>query len=352
MKAIRTAIVGYGRSGRNIHTHLLKQLPDRYQIVAYVESDPERRAMIKAEMGIDAYIQIEDLLERKDLDLVVVASYSNNHADNCKTLLKNGFTVLSEKPAAENDQEFVSVVQTAQENNASYHVFQQYRFSPAYRQVKAVIESGKLGRIVQVTLNYDNFARRWDWQTIHARTAGSLLNTGPHPVDHALELMGFPQDIKVVCKMARAHTSGDGEDYVKMLILAPDAPVVDIEISSCNAYASDIFLVQGTRGTLRGTAKKLVWQYYLDEENEPRPLMVASLKDDKGEPIYCREKLVTHEEEWQAEEEDNNAKGLAFYRAYYQTLTNGAPFLVTLDQVRLQMQVIAEAHRQNADLFA
>jgi predicted dehydrogenase len=39
MKAIRTAIVGYGRSGRNIHTHLLRQLPDLYQIVAYVESD-------------------------------------------------------------------------------------------------------------------------------------------------------------------------------------------------------------------------------------------------------------------------------------------------------------------------
>ncbi|NLO35458.1 MAG: Gfo/Idh/MocA family oxidoreductase [Clostridiaceae bacterium] len=351
MKAIRTAIVGYGRSGRNIHTHLLRQLPDLYQIVAYVESDPERRAMIKAEMGIDATSQIESLLERDDLDLVVVASYSDHHAENSKTLLRKGLTVLSEKPAAKDEQAFESVVQTAREHDASYHVFQQYRFSPAYRQIKGVIASGKLGRIVQISLNYDNFARRWDWQTIHSRTAGSLLNTGPHPVDHALDLMGFPEDVSVVCKMDRAHTAGDGEDYVKMLLLAPGAPVADIEISSCNAYASDTFLVQGTRGTLHGTAKELAWQYYLEAENEPRPLIVTSLKNEKGEPIYCREKLVTHQETWQASEEDNNAKGLAFYRAYYQTLTEGAPFLVTLDQVKLQLQVIAKAHQQNAGLF-
>ncbi len=160
--------------------------------------------MIKAEMNIDAESRIESLLERDDLDLVVVASYSDDHAENSKTLLRKGMTVLSEKPAAKDDQEFLSVVQTAKEHAASYHVFQQYRFSPAYRKIKDVIASGKLGRIVQISLNYDNFARRWDWQTLHDRTAGSLLNTGPHPVDHALDLMGFPEDVSVVCKMDRA----------------------------------------------------------------------------------------------------------------------------------------------------
>ena len=46
LKKIRVALIGYGRSGRNIHRKLLLQLPDKYEFVAFVEQDKERREMI------------------------------------------------------------------------------------------------------------------------------------------------------------------------------------------------------------------------------------------------------------------------------------------------------------------
>lgn len=351
MKKMNVAIIGYGRSGRDIHTHLLQMLPDQYNIVAYAEIDAQRREMIKNEMGVDVYEDYTGFFSRDDIDVVINASFSHHHAAINQALLQAGFNVLTEKPAAKDEPEFDSVLAAAEKSGKSFYVFQQYRFSPAFRKIREIISSGILGRIVQISLNYDGFARRWDWQTVHAWTAGSLLNTGPHPVDHALTLMGFPQDVNVFAAMDTAQTYGDGEDYAKLILTARDRPVVDIEISSCNAFAPKTFCVQGTRGTLYGGTEHLDWKYYIEDENPPQKLTTVPLRNEKGEPLYCREKLVMHAGEWDADGKDFDEKGLGFYRAFYDSFMNGTPFEVTLDQVKLQMRVMGQAHAQNKPLF-
>lgn len=352
MPALRVAIIGYGRSGRDIHTHLLRQMPGQYQIVAYADTDAQRRAMIERETGLQAVAGHRELITRRDqFDLVINASFSDDHAPISRELLAQGINVLSEKPAARDPAEFGAVLDAAKRSGARYHVFQQYRFSPAFQRIQEVIASGILGRIVQVGLQYDGFSRRWDWQTMHARAAGSLLNTGPHPVDHALALMGFPEDVQVVCRMDCAQTFGDGEDYVKLLLCAPGSPVADIEISACNAFADCTFLIQGTRGTLKGGPQRLLWRYYSDTEAPAQRLIEEPLRGERGEPIYCGEKLPMREGEWSTDANDFDEKGLGFYRALYDTYVHGAEFPITSAQVALQMHVMHEAHAQNKPLF-
>jgi predicted dehydrogenase len=352
MKKLKAAIIGYGRSGRDIHTRLLKQLPEMYEIIAYAEADPERRAMIEKEMNVPVYESYRELFKIKnEFDFVVNASFSHEHASISKELMAEGINVLSEKPAARDYDEFQTVLETQKRTGVSYTVFQQYRFSPAFNKVRQLIADGVLGRVVQINLYYDGFARRWDWQTIHKYTAGSLLNTGPHPVDHALTLMGFPEDVGVRCFMDCAHTYGDGEDYVKLLLNAKGVPVVDIEISSCNGFADYTYLVQGTYGSLKGSDKKLEWKYFKEDEAPRQKLILEPLKGEQGEPLYCREKLPMHTDSWEATEEDFNAKGLGFYRAYHKAFTENGDFAVKNEHVALQMKVMQEAHRQNAELF-
>jgi scyllo-inositol 2-dehydrogenase (NADP+) len=351
MKKLNVAIVGYGRSGRDIHAHLLKMLPEQFNIVAFADSDAQRRDMIKAELGLDAYEDYIGFFGRSDIDFVINASFSHHHAKISRELMKAGFDVLSEKPAAKDEAEFDSILKTAAETGKRYFVFQQYRFSPAFRKINEVIESGVLGRIVQVGLSYSGLSRRWDWQTIHSWTGGSLLNTGPHPVDHALAFMGFPQDAEVFAAMENCHASGGAEDYAKVIIRAKGCPVADIEISACNAYPAKTFHVQGTRGTLYGGVDRLDWKYYKDSENPPRELDSSPLRGEKGEPLYCREKLNFHEDSWEAAGNDFQEKGLGFYRAFYESFVNGTPFEITSEQIKLQMRVIGMAHDQNKALF-
>lgn len=354
MKKLRVAVIGYGRSGRNIHRDLLVQLPEKYEIVAIADVDQDRRRMIKQEMGQEALSDYRQLFGRDDIDLVINASYSHEHARISSDLLLNGFNVLCEKPAAENVAEFSQVLAAQRVSGKDYYVFQQYRFSPAYMKLKEIVESGKLGRIVQVTFNFVGFSRRWDWQTVHAFTAGSLHNTGPHPMDWALDMMGFPEDVEVFCAMDRAHTAGNAEDYVKMLLRAPGAPVAEIEISASFGFGKDTYQIHGTRGCLTGTDKGLKWKYYADDEVTPLALSTQPLRDENGAPIYCREKLPLHEEEWNPNEwEANvfNAKGINFYNALHETITNGAPFLITNEQIMRQMEITEDAYWQNEELF-
>ena len=354
MKTIRVALIGYGRSGRNIHRSLMSQLPEKYEIVAFVDLDAQRRALIRRENGVEALPDYRDLFGRTDIDLVVNASYSFDHARISADLLRHGFNVLSEKPAARDADEFASTLRAARESGGRYFVFQQYRFAPAYRRIREVVESGKLGRIIQFTFTFDSFARRWDWQTVHGFNAGNLHNMGPHPLDWALDMMGFPEDVSVFCAMDRAHFFGDGEDFVKLFLRAPGAPLGEIEVSASYAYGKNTYELQGTRGCLTGTDVGLKWQYYRDEEAPVQRLDTRSLRAADATPVYGLETLPIHEESWQPtgyEVDAFNAKGLNCYNALYETLTEGRPFLIRNEEIMLQMRVTEEAYRQNAALF-
>ena len=215
-----------------------------------------------------------------------------------------------------------------------------------------------MGRIVAIDIKFDNFARRWDWQTIHGNTAGVLLNNGPHYVDWALALMGFPADIEVSAYFDRANYAGDGEDYVKLILHAPGAPMADIQLSSCNAFPVQLLLVQGTQGTMKGNETSLSWKYFKPQEATPLKLDTRPLRNEKGEPLYCREKLNFYEESWTPElgsrsphEYDFTEKGLAYYRALYANFTSGVDFAVKNEHLLLQMNVMGSAHAQNKGLF-
>lgn len=350
MKQMRIAIIGYGRSGRDIHKKLLDQLSELFEIVAIADGDIQRREMIFAESGIKANEDYTAFFGRQDIDLVINASFSKDHAPITIDLLQHGFNVLTEKPAAGNTEELRTILEAAETSGKKFFAFQQYRFAPSYLKVKEVIASGILGEIVQVGLNYSGFSRRWDWQTIQSYAAGSLLNTGPHPVDQALDLMGFPENIKVSAAMRRVHTYGDAEDYVKIILQAIGAPVVDLEISSANAYSDHTYLIQGTQGTLKGTTKSLEWTYFIPKEAPEHKLDPLPLKNEKGEPLYCSEKLELHQGTWTAEGvevDDFNCKGLAFYRHLFDKMTSDEPIAITNAHLLKQIEVISEAHKQN-----
>ncbi|MCL2833551.1 MAG: Gfo/Idh/MocA family oxidoreductase [Treponema sp.] len=358
MKKLKTAIIGYGRSGRNIHTNLQKQLPELFEIAAYIDGDEQRREMIKREMNVPVFPEYTALFGHNEIDLVVNSSFSHNHAPISRDLLKHGFNVLCEKPAAKDDREFQTVLDTAAETDNKFFVFQQYRFAPGFIKIQEIIASGVLGRVVAINIVNDGFERRWDWQTVHEDNAGVLLNKGPHYLDWALALMQFPQNIEVFACFDRANYAGNGEDYVKLILRSPGAPAADLQFSACNAFPSQTFLIHGTQGTLYGSETSLKWKYFKPLEAPPLKLEPGTLRNEKGEPIYCREKLEFYEDSWTMDsgslapqQFEFNAKGLTYYRALHASLTAGAEFPIKNEQVMLQMKVFGSAHAQNTRLF-
>ncbi|MGF9911143.1 Gfo/Idh/MocA family oxidoreductase [Paenibacillus ehimensis] len=353
---LNVGIIGQGRSGRNIHGAQLALMNERYRIAAVADGLEERRRRAEQEYGCRAYATYQEMAEAEKLDLVVNASPSDLHFPITLDLLNRGLNVLCEKPLAKTPEEVDRLIEASERSGAVLAVFQQSRYMPAFVKLRQIIESGVLGRIVQIDLTNNHFGRRWDWQSLQENNGGNLLNTGPHPVDQALQLFGGDQLPQVVCVMDRANTFGDAEDYVKLLLRGPGRPTVDIEISSCSAYAREKFIVQGTCGGLRGNNGYLEWKYFKPEEAPEQRLIREPLFDANGEPAYCTEQLRWYEERWElALPEGKNEFGYMteqLYEMLYRTLGEGAPLEITPHQVRLQMAVMEECRRQNPLIYA
>ncbi|TBL72727.1 Gfo/Idh/MocA family protein [Paenibacillus thalictri] len=352
MSKIRVAIIGQGRSGRDIHAFSLGQMKDRYEIVAIADQLEERRVRAQKELGCDVYSDHREFYGRTDIDLVINASPSHLHFPVTKELLENGFNVLCEKPLAKTAEEVDVLIQMAERTGKLLAVYQQSRYAPAFQKIREIIEAGTIGRVVQVSIAYNNFARRWDWQTLKANNGGNLLNTGPHPVDQALQFFGTDMMPQVTCIMDRANTAGDAEDFVKLLLHGKGRPVVDVEISSCCAYPSFTYNIQGTNGGIKGSTTHLDWKYFKSEEAGELKLITTPLVNSNEEPAYCREELTWYEDSWDIPDEAGkhlfHAMAQRFYSMLYNTIKEGQALEITPQHVRQQIAVMEECHRQNS----
>lgn len=349
MPVLRAAILGQGRSGRDIHGAHLSKDPERYRIVAVVDPLEERRARARAEYGCETFADHLPLLKRGDLDLVVNAAPSRFHVPLTLQLLEAGLNVLCDKPLAARAADVDRLITASEASGRLLAIFQQSRYSPAFLQLRRVLDSGVLGEIAQVSIAFSGFSRRYDWQTLTREMGGNLLNTGPHPLDQALQLFGTDRMPEVTCFMRRTTTLGDADDHVLLILSGEGRPLLHLEISSCDRYAGPTYKVYGSRGGLAGDTRRLEWQYYDAATAPALQLTTTPLNKPDGTPAYCSDALEWRREEWTAPEGTGlfETMSAAFYAMLHRTLTEGAPLEITPQQVRQQVAVIEEARRQN-----
>ncbi|MBO7385599.1 MAG: Gfo/Idh/MocA family oxidoreductase, partial [Clostridia bacterium] len=262
MNKLNVAIIGQGRSGRDIHGRFFRsEANDKFRVAAVVDALEDRRDRAKEEYGCDVYADYRDLFGRTDIDLVVNSTFSHMHTPVTIDLLEHGFNVICEKPFAKTYEDGSRSIAAAKKNGKLLNVFQQSRFAPYYREIKKVLASGVLGSIAQISISFSGFARRWDWQTSQLYAGGNVRNTGPHPLDQAMDLLGFPEEVNVLSRLGRFDTFGDADDYAKIILMVPGKPWIDIEISSCDCYTPYVYKIMGSHGGLKATLGSVEYKY-------------------------------------------------------------------------------------------
>ena len=147
-KKLNLAIIGQGRSGKDIHGVYYLSERNKYYNVKYVVDADERRRKISEERykgcitladyrDLYKYDDItladyRDLYKYDDIDLVVNASYSEQHFEITKDLLEHKLNVLTEKPFAKTQYECETLMLTAKKNGVLLSVFQNTQLAPFY----------------------------------------------------------------------------------------------------------------------------------------------------------------------------------------------------------------------------
>jgi len=356
MKKLRVAIIGQGRSGMDIHVNNILALPKMFEIAAIVDPWKVRRDRGVEELKCDGYKDYKPLLKRKDIDLVVNASPSHFHVPITLDLFKAGLNVLTEKPLTRKVKDVDKLMAAAEKSGSLFAIYQQSRYAAYFEQVKKVIASGVLGRIVQISICFSGYARRWDQQTVTAKDGGNLMNTGPHPLDLALRLMDLPLDTMpdIFCCMDRAHFFGDAEGHVNLTMRGPKAPIIDLEISSCKAYPTFLYQVYGTQGGMKANPNDAEWRYFIPSESPKHRAEAVPIHNEDCSPAYCGETLKWYTRKWKVPPTKKDlfqSTGTSFYKMLYKHILKGESLEITPEQVRQQIAVIEECHRQNPHIW-
>ncbi|MEZ0298999.1 MAG: Gfo/Idh/MocA family protein, partial [Candidatus Methylacidiphilales bacterium] len=234
---IRVGIIGFGRSGHGIHAAAITQMPDRYTVAAIFDPLPDRRSH-EAFPDARACTSMEELLQLPDIEMVVVASPNKYHAGHAIAALNAGKHVLCEKPFGFTTTDVDAMIAASEANGKVLQAFQQRRYEDDFQKVKEICQSGMLGKLTFIRTSWLGFSRRWDWQTSRAFGGGQIYNNGPHPLDHMLELFGDAEP-EVWCDARRSLASGDAEDEVQILLKAPGAPTIQIDLLATAAFPQD-----------------------------------------------------------------------------------------------------------------
>ncbi len=349
-KVIRVGIGGQGRSGYGIHVNWLKNDPEKYKVVAVADELPERCKDAADLFGCDFYSDYKEMLNKADFDLFVNATPSRMHVEAALAGLESGRHLLNEKPAAKTVADFDRIVAASKKAGKVFYPFQNSRFYPFFQKICKVVNSGVLGKIVLIRSNWSGFGRRWDWQTLQDEWGGNLLNTGPHPVDQAIVLFGegYPE---VFCKMYADHPSGgDAENFCSLVMHGKNNPTIEVVLNSFQVYPQgEMYNISGTCGGLTGGPNGLKWKYF-NPESVPVPKIWT--KWSAGNREFCTEQLPWQEKNWEYNDPNSNATGFSgivrdLYTNLYNVIINGAEPEIKLEQVRRQIFVLEESHRQN-----
>ena len=343
MKKLNIAIIGQGRSGKDIHGAYYISDRNVYYNVKYVVDKDERRRRISEERypGCVTLSDYRELLDKSDIDLVVNASFSDDHYPISKDLIEHGFNVLVEKPFGATYREACTLIELAKAHGVTVAAFQNSQVAPYYEYAKKLIADGTLGDVKQISIRFNGFSRRWDWQTLQKKCAGGTYNTGPHPIGLALGFLDFDPATRIAySKLGTALTSGDGDDYSKIILEAPGKPCIDIEIISCDAYCDYNVKVMGSRGNYKCTISKYECTYIVDGENPERPVIEHFLEDECGNPLYCSEQLIKHTESGSFEGTSFDIGTARIYEDMYYKITEDRPLRVTPEMSAAIVSVI------------
>ncbi len=161
---IRLGLIGAGSRGNQLLGEFLKR--DEVQFVAVADVDDnhanETADRIHGDKGGDRPEPMRDyrkMLERDDLDAIVIATPDHWHAHPTIHACQAGKDVYVEKPLAHNVQEGRAMVKAARKYDRVVGVGTQQRSSENFRKAVEAIREGKIGRVHWIqTWNFENIS--------------------------------------------------------------------------------------------------------------------------------------------------------------------------------------------------
>lgn len=210
-RKIKAAIVGCGRISKN-HFESISKHQKNIELVSICDDDESVLNNHEKKYNIKGYLDLANMIEKVDLDLVILCTPSGLHAEQTETCAKKGINVMTEKPMATRWNDGIRMVKVCDQAGVRLFVVKQNRNNPTIKLIKRAIKENRFGKIHMVQLNvfwsrpqsyYDQAPWRGTWEF----DGGALMNQASHyidlldwligPIDKVQSMISTTRDIEV-----------------------------------------------------------------------------------------------------------------------------------------------------------
>ncbi|NJM07499.1 Gfo/Idh/MocA family oxidoreductase [Candidatus Gracilibacteria bacterium] len=246
MTAVQVGLIGCGRIAQLVHLDLLAKLPGA-QLVALAEADEQR--LIEARSRVPTAFAVSDyraLLERSDVEAVVICLPTALHAEAATAALAAGKHVYLEKPLATNCDEGAAVLAAWQGTALVGMMGFNYRFNALYMLARRAVQVGKIGQVLAARSVFSSGGRQLaTWKQQRRSGGGVLLDLASHHVDLIHYLFGQP----VVETYAELRSARNEDDSAFVQLRLADGLVAQAFFST-STVDEDRFEIYGTAGKI------------------------------------------------------------------------------------------------------
>lgn len=241
-KTVRVGLIGAGNIGYVHLSQIMQGRVEGMKLVACCDLDANKQQRIReAYPDLDIYTDYHDLLDREDVDAVIIAVPHPLHGQIAIDALHVGKHVLVEKPVSISVSVARKMNEAAKKSGKVFCIMFNQRTNPLFAKAREMVQNGLLGelkRSVWIITNWYRTQYYYDSGTWRATWLGEgggvLLNQAPHNLDLWQWICGMPEEIVGYCDVAKYHDI-EVEDDVTIFARYPGGAVGTF-ISSTGEY--------------------------------------------------------------------------------------------------------------------
>jgi predicted dehydrogenase len=227
------------------------------ELVAVCDARPEAAEALAGEFGVArTAVGLEALLAGEPLDLAIVATWGDSHAEVTRALAASGRVraILCEKPISLTAAEAESMAAAARAGGVLLAEAFKFRHHPAHLEARELVDAGAIGRVshVRSTFSTSTPSNRRDpelnWRFNRRRGGGAIYDLGCYCTHHARWLMGA--EPTAVHALGRAEGAGGVDEVVAATLAFPGDRSAQWWVSFGDAPSQEVE-VFGSEGRLR-----------------------------------------------------------------------------------------------------
>ena len=253
---IKIGILGCGRVCEHYIQKIL--IPERvgslYEVIAVCDIDIKKSTYVANIFSCKAYNSIEEFVQQKNMEVVVILTKSGQHYEHSKICLSNYLNVIVEKPLAlrmDHAQELINI--SADNGKFCASIFQN-RLNPAVVATKKAFEKKRFGNLVSVSVRL-----RWcrlqeyyndGWHGTWAQDGGVTNQQAIHHIDALTWICGNVKSVSAIS--AKRANELEAEDTLVAAIQLENGGLATLELTTA-ARPKDLeasITITGTKGVV------------------------------------------------------------------------------------------------------